>query len=1066
MSAAPSAHSVPTLRLAMTRIPAAVLLALFAARPGSAQDPGSLVSDVLTLMQPREIGPAVMGGRVADLAPVESNPERFYVGLGSGGVWLTENAGSSWTSLFDDQPCSSIGDVTVHQANPNLVWVGTGEPQNRQSSQYGCGVFKSVDGGDSWESAGLTDTRHVARIVIHPSNPEVVYVAALGHLFGANPERGVFRTADGGASWEKVLYVDEDTGAIDLVMDPDDPRTLFAALYQRRRTPFGFSAGGAGSGLYRTLDGGDTWSELVNGLPEGDKGRIGIDIHRENGNLVYALVESRGEGRGLYRSDDRGESWEKISDRNPRPMYFSLVRIDPGNPERIYLGGVSLSASDDGGRTWWEGDAAEGIHVDHHALWINPANSDHVILGNDGGVAISRDGARTWRHLDNLAIGQFYEVGVDMSDPYRVCGGLQDNSSWCAPNETRTGYGLRNGDWFDIWGGDGFFNQFDPSNPEIVYTESQGGNSGRVNLATGESLPMRPTPADPGDPDAAYRWNWNSPIVVSRHAPANGGAHAVYVASNHLHRSTDGGGSWEEASPDLTRNIDRDTLPIMGALVTGETLSRHDGQSRFGTITTVSESPLSPELLYVGTDDGNLQVTRDGGESWTNVADRVPRAPDGTYVSRVQASHHAEGRVYATFDGHFAGDYRPYLFVSDDYGESWRDISEGLPEWSLNVVREHPGAERLLFVGGEIGVFVSVDRGESWDRLRGLPTVPVDDMTIHPRDDDLVIGTHGRSIWIVDDLAPLREISEPAPTVADNGADAATTVRLFRPQPARLGFPMGGWPFAGAIFEGDNPPEGAVLRYWLGSEAEEVTLSLLAAAGSVVRELEVPGGAGAHEVTWDLRETPPVEVPSGGGGGGFGGSVRGPLVLPGTYLVRLEAGAEVVESELAVFMDPAVGASPADLGRRRAAARELAILNGSVQLAGRALRRAEEQLGAARELLGDEPADPAQGDEAEAEADDPLLAEAAEIAESLDSLQARIGRARPGRSASGIERHAGAPTPDQLRALELSWEALPAVIDELNDLLARLPDFLANIYQPAALPEEIEPVAAPVRDGG
>ncbi|MFQ5537300.1 MAG: hypothetical protein ACE5GJ_07590 [Gemmatimonadota bacterium] len=431
--------------------PVAILVALAAFLPAAsgahAQTP---LDDVFSALSLREIGPAIMGGRVADLAVVESRPSTFYVGFASGGMWRTDSDGARWEPLFDDQPCASVGDVTVFQANPRVVWVGTGEPQNRQSSPYGCGVFWSTDGGKSWTALGLEDTRHIGRIALHPDDADVAYVAAVGHLFGPNDERGVFRTTDGGATWERVLYVDENTGAIDIVMDPSDPNTLFAAMYQRHRTVFGFSAGGPGSGLYRTTDGGETWTELTRGLPEGDKGRIGIGIYRRNPHIVYALVESRAQGRGLYRSEDRGESWEKVSGRNPRPMYFSLVRVDPTDESRVYLGGVQFSISDDGGRTWMEGNAAEGIHVDHHALWIDPTDPQHLILGNDGGVASSRDGGRSWRHHNNLAVGQFYEIGVDMSDPYRVCGGLQDNSSWCAPNETLTPHGLRNRDWFDV----------------------------------------------------------------------------------------------------------------------------------------------------------------------------------------------------------------------------------------------------------------------------------------------------------------------------------------------------------------------------------------------------------------------------------------------------------------------------------------------------------------------------------------------------------------------------------------------------------------------------------------
>ncbi|MDH5589045.1 MAG: hypothetical protein OEZ37_03265, partial [Gemmatimonadota bacterium] len=390
----------------------------------------ALLDDVLSGLEFRELGPAIMGGRVADIDAVETNPSVIYVGLATGGVWRTDNHGMTWRPLFDEQPCSSVGDVTVFQSNPNVVWVGTGEPQNRQSSPYGCGVFRTTDGGRTWQDLGLTETRHVSRIQVDPRDPDVAYVAAVGHLWGPNSERGVYRTRDGGRTWERVLFVNESTGAIDLIMDPADPNTLFAAMYQRQRTVFGFAAGGGGSGVYRTTDGGDSWTELTDGLPEGDKGRIGLDVYRRDGNLVYALVEATGSGSGLYRSRDRGESWEKVSSRNPRPMYFSQVRIDPNNPDRIYVGGVQLSISDDAGKTWWEGDAAEGVHVDHHALWVDPSNSLHVLLGSDGGVSSTLDGGRKWRMHNNFAIGQFYEIGVDMSDPYRVCGGLQDNSSW------------------------------------------------------------------------------------------------------------------------------------------------------------------------------------------------------------------------------------------------------------------------------------------------------------------------------------------------------------------------------------------------------------------------------------------------------------------------------------------------------------------------------------------------------------------------------------------------------------------------------------------------------------
>ncbi|HZD04686.1 MAG TPA: hypothetical protein VE173_07205, partial [Longimicrobiales bacterium] len=497
------------------------------------------------------------------------------------------------------------------------------------------------------------------------------------------------------------------------------------------------------------------WTRLTEGFPDGDLGRVGLAVYRYDGNLVYASVEGDGqEARGLYRSTDRGDTWEKVSGNNPRAMYFSQVRIDPGDPDRIYMGGVSLQVSDDGGETWWERDGAENIHVDHHAIWIDPSNSNHVVIGNDGGVSSTWDGARTWRHHNNFAIGQFYEIGVDMRDPYRVCGGLQDNSSWCGPSNSLTGYGIGNGDWYDVSGGDGFYNRVDPTDWRAVYSESQGGNVSRLDPLTGESQSIRPLarPA-PGagdeEEEPGYDFNWNTPIEVSAHDPST-----IYLGADHLMRSRDRGVTWEEASPDLTKEIDRDTLEIFGRPLSESHLAKNDGISSYGTITSIGESPLSADVVWAGTDDGNLQVTRDGGATWSNVVDRVPDLPPRTYVSRVEPSHHERGRVYVAFDGHRNDDYRPYVYVSEDYGESWRRITRGLPDQSVNTVREHPGTPNLLFAGNEVGLWVSIDRGASWTRFAagGFPTVPVDALAIHPRDDDLVIGTHGRSAWIIQDL--------------------------------------------------------------------------------------------------------------------------------------------------------------------------------------------------------------------------------------------------------------------------------------------------------------------------
>ena len=595
------------LRAAATVAALSVGTALIPSGHAHAQSP---LETAISHLQYRELGPALMGGRIADLAVVESKPQIFYIGTGTGGVWKTENHGTSWTPVFDDQPTSSIGDVTLDQSNPNLVWVGTGEPQNRQSSGWGNGVYKSIDGGNTWRHMGLEGSKHVGRILIHPRNPDVVYVAAVGDLWGPNEERGVFRTQDGGESWEKVLYMDEDTGAIDMAMDPRDPNTIFAAMYQRRRTGWGFNGGGPGSGLYRTLDGGDTWTELTEGLPDGDKGRIGVDVFRGDGNIVYVLIEAqpRSPGRGfgggggpsrsgLFRSLDRGNTWEKMSDTNPRPMYYSQVRIDPSNVDRIYVLGGGLMVSDDGGRTF-RSDGAEQVHVDHHALWINPNDPDHVILGSDGGVSASWDGTAHWRMFDNLPLGQFYAIGHDMRDPYFVCGGLQDNDAWCGPSNTLSFHGIRHQDWYEVAYGDGFFSIVDPTDPTIIFAESQGGNMNRYDLTTGEKTPMRPItgPRENGDTAKTYRYNWNSPLQLSPHDPAT-----VYLGANFLMRSRDHGMSWEEVGGvDLTRQIDREELEIMGVPGSEPQMSINDGTSNYGNLTSFAESPLARRAALRG----------------------------------------------------------------------------------------------------------------------------------------------------------------------------------------------------------------------------------------------------------------------------------------------------------------------------------------------------------------------------------------------------------------------------------------------------------------------------------
>ena len=638
-----------------------------------AQDGARLQPAGLSALKWRSIGPANTGGRVDDLAVarVPGAPDAIYVGTASGGIFKSVNQGTSWTPVFDDvDAMMSIGDVTAAPSNPSVVWVGTGESNNRQSSSWGDGVYKSMDGGRTWKNMGLKETRHINRIVIHPSNPDVVYVAAQGHLWGSNAERGVFKTTDGGATWKKVLFVDDNTGANDIVIDPRDPETLIASTYQRQRKAWGYNGGGPGSNIYRTNDGGANWTKLTNGLPTVEKGRIGLDIWAADGRVVYAIVEAGrpprggggggGEGGGnsaeggVFRSLDRGDTWEHLTNLNPRPSYYSQIRVDPKDRSRVYILGSNRGfyISDDGGKSFR--DVFSTIHSEDHALWVDPDDPNHLIIGGDGGVSISWDRGATWLFRDNIPIGQFYEIGVDMKDPYTVCGGLQDNGHWCVPSATLNRNGIANRDAWNIGSGDGFYARLDPTDPNTVIVESQGGRANRVNLATLERQQISPVGSEkPKAGEETLRWNWNTPIVMSAANPST-----YYMGANILFRSTDKGVSWTAISPDLTAHIDRDKLEMMGARVTESALSRHDGQSNYGSLTTVSESPLDPKVLYTGSDDGQVQVTRDGGTHWSNITAKVSGLPANTYVSSLLASQHAAGRVYATFDGHYNDDYR------------------------------------------------------------------------------------------------------------------------------------------------------------------------------------------------------------------------------------------------------------------------------------------------------------------------------------------------------------------------------------------------------------------------
>jgi photosystem II stability/assembly factor-like uncharacterized protein len=884
----------------------------------------------------RELGPAIMGGRIDDFAVVESDTRIVYVGTASGGVWKTTNAGTTWEPIFDKETVSTIGALAVAPSDPAIVWVGTGEPNNRQSSSWGNGVYKSTDGGKTWTNLGLADSEHIGRIAIHPTNPNIVYVAAQGHLWGANKERGVYKTTDGGKTWTQSLFINEDTGVSDIAVDPQSPDTLYAAAYERRRTPYGFNGGGPDSAIYKTTDGGATWKKLTKGLPYaegGDTGRIGLSIYLRNPNILYALVQhAKG---GIYRSEDKGESWTKMSDTNPRASYYSQVRVDPNNDLRIWVLGAPVYYSEDGGKTFVTTRGAR-IHGDYHGMWIDAANSNHMIAGTDGGIHWSYDGGRSWDFVNTVAIGQFYEIGLDMRTPWWVCGGLQDNGSWCGPSATPYNEGITNDDWFRVGGGDGFYAAIDPADATTVYTESQDGNLSRRDTRTNEARFIRPQFKE-GDPP--YRFQWNSPVIISSFDHKT-----IYYGGNSLFKSTDRGDTWTKPGGDLTTGAERGKLPILGKMPDKDTLSRNDGVQDYPTITTISESPRTAAVLWVGTDDGNLQVTRDGGQTWKNVAERVPGVPKGTYVSRVVAARDADGAAYVAFDGHRGNDFGVYLFMTTDFGETWKSISGGLPaKGTLHVIREHPRDANLLFAGTENGAYVSFDRGASWTSLKAanLPTVPVDDIAIHPRDNDLVLGTHGRSIWVLDDISPLEHL---------DGKTLGSNLHLFAIRPT-IEWRMYGYKgnTGHKWFAAQNPPYGALINFYLKSKPEEkepVKITILDKDGKVIRDIPctVRAGdgaaqpprrfgappcepkAGINRTNWDLRYAPwaePTPEQRQAMEAGFGFGPRGPLAEPGQYKVKITLGKEETAQTVEVREDPRINITPADRAARHEAMMKL-----------------------------------------------------------------------------------------------------------------------------------------------
>jgi photosystem II stability/assembly factor-like uncharacterized protein len=857
--------------------------------PAAAPAPADIEIDSYTFggLDARPIGPAVMSGRIAALDAVAGDPHTFWIGSASGGVWKSRDGGTTFRPVFDDH-IQSIGAIRVDPRNPQNVWVGTGESWTRNSVSIGDGVYRTTDGGDSWTRAGLETTERIARIEVSSADSNTAWVCATGQLWNSHEDRGVYKTTDGGKSWKKVLYVDADTGCSDLAIDPQEPRILYAGMWSFRRGPSFFRSGGKTGGLWRSTDGGETWGKIEKGLPEGEKGRIAVAVAPSRTSVLYALVEAK--DTALYRSENLGESWEKVNNSfnvQVRPFYFAHIVVDPTDHNRVYKPGLSLTVSTDGGRTF-DGSMNFGggsVHSDHHALWINPKNPSEMILGTDGGAYISSDRGSRWRHVRSLPLSQFYRVSYDMDVPYNVYGGLQDNGSWRGPS--RGTAAVLNRDWRNIGFGDGFYAFRDPSDPDVVYVEYQGGEISRLRLSTGENRELQPQPGA-GEPD--YRYNWNTPIHLSPNDPGT-----IYLGAQFLFRSRDQGESWEKISPDLTTNNPK--LQEQGT--SGGITVDNSSAENHTTIYAISESPKNRDVIWVGTDDGNLQVTRDGGTSWTNVAGNLPGAPPGTWVSHVEASPHDAATAFATLDGHARGDMKTWIFRTTDYGKTWTSLVRDGLEGYAHTVRQDLKNPDLLFLGTELGLFISVDGGARWARFTGnFPDkVPVRDLVIHPRDHDLIIATHGRGVYILDDLTSLRSLTREV---------MAQEVAFLPSRAAALVIPSSVQEFSGDDeFSGTNPPEAATITYWLQKRHMfgDLKVEIYNPQGELVTTL--PGGKrkGINRVSWPMR-LPAATMPGGNSVVMAPYSFYGPRAPLGTYTVKLVKGNQTLESRVELVADP------------------------------------------------------------------------------------------------------------------------------------------------------------------
>ena len=980
---------LPTARYLV--LSALLLLVLTSSALAEDEEKGPWTSDDFGGLAFREIGPAIASGRIGDFAVDPRDKSHYYVGVNSGGVWETHNAGITFEPIFDGEGSYSIGCLAIAPSNHDIVWVGSGESNSQRSVAYGDGIYRSLDGGQSWENMGLERSLHIGRIVIHPRDENVLYVAAEGPLWGPGGDRGVYKSVDRGESWELVLEIDENTGVVDLVMDPRDPDVLYAASYQRRRPTWTLINGGPGSGIHKTTDGGHTWTELTSGLPSVDMGRIGLTIAQQTPDTVYAIVEAAQGKGGFFRSVNGGMTWDKMSDYVAgSPQYYNEIVADPINPDRVYSMDTFLQVTEDAGKTWTR-LSFRSKHVDDHAMWIDPDDTNHLLSGCDGGIYETFDRGQNWRFIPNLPVTQFYRVALDNDLPfYNVYGGTQDNNTIGGPSRTTFAHGSSNREWFFTLGGDGFEPAVDPTNPDIVYCQWQYGNLNRYDRSSGENLFIQPA-AEEGE---VLKWNWNSALLISPHNHQR-----LYYCCQKVFRSDDMGHSWTRISDDLSSGVDRNKLEIMDRVWGVDTVAKNNSTSFYGSIITFNESSLSEGLLFAGTDDGLIQVSRDGGSQWIKT-DSFKDVPDGCYVSDIEPSLFDEQIVYASFDNHKRDDFKPYVLKSTDYGKSWRSIAGNLPErgtvYSIALDHEDP---QLIFAGTEFGVFFTRDEGENWTQLNaGIPTIACRDLEIQRRENDLVIASFGRGFFILDDYTPLRGLTTE--TMEQDAAIFPVKDALIYSPSTPVGSSSRGHQ-GDSFYLAENPPFGAVITYrlneglkslekqrrkaekdkfkenepvfypsWDELRAEDrekdpaVILTVRDEAGNVVRRFNGPSSKGFHRVAWDLRYpdvASPVNLNRSGPSTPWDDIPAGPFAMPGTYTVTVSKRVLGEETELAgpvSFSTSLLGNNQLqtpDFGASIAFQHEAAELYRAVQGAGRTMSAAQEKLDHIRQAINDTP---------------------------------------------------------------------------------------------------------------